>query len=509
MHRNLLMFLEEKTNELGGDTALGMKSNIGWSELTYKGIGILAKRLGRHLIDLGVNKGEKIALLSESMPEWSAAFFSVILVGGTLVPLDIKLTEYELHSILSDCLPKVLLVSSAYFATAQKLQEQIPSIEKLILIDDKGANKQYDSLYTLPDGPDKKWRHRGLNKTALIIYTSGTTGMPKGVEITYKNVMAQMESISQCFPLTQNDRLLSILPMNHLFELSVGYLTFLSLGATIYYSKSLKPKDLFDIIQAKKITFMVVVPAFLKLLKLSLETKINQYSPLKKVLYDIKYKLAEVIPCKSFRKLLFRSFHRSMGGKFKGFLCGGAPMDLNVCRFFTTIGIDVFEGYGLSEASPVVSVNIKGANKIGSVGRPIPGVQTRIDPETGELQVFGPNIMKGYYNRPDLTAEVITEDGWLKTGDIAKIDSDGFVWITGRIKNMIVLSGGKKVFPEEVEAVMEKSPIFAELCVFGAKRQGGQKDGSEDVVIKVVPTEEVSNAHPDDKDLEKVILKEV
>ena len=198
-----------------------------------------------------------------------------------------------------------------------------------------------------------------------------------------------------------------------------------------------------------------------------------------------------------------------MGGKFKGFIVGGAPLDLNVGNFFQTIGIDVFEGYGLSEASPVVSVNTKAAHRFGSVGRPIPNVEVRVDSETGELQVNGPTIMKGYYGQPEMTQDVFTEDGWLRTGDIAKIDKDGYIWITGRIKNMIVLSGGKKVFPEEVESVMEKSPMFAELCVFGAKRQGGQKDGSEDVVIKIVPTEDVINAHPDDKDLEKVIIKEV
>ena len=510
MHKNLLMFLEEKTTELGENTALSIRSMFGWSELTYKGISLLAQRLGGYLIDnCNVTKGDKVALLSESTPEWSAAFFSIVIAGGTIVPLDIKLTEYELNSILSDCLPKVLLVSSAYFETGLKLKEQIPSIEQLILIDDKGVNKEYESIYTIQSKPRKKWVHRSLNQTALIIYTSGTTGMPKGVQITYKNIITQTESISKCFPLTTNDRLLSILPMNHLFELSVGYLTFLSLGTSIYYSKSLKPKDLFEIIQNRRITFMVVVPAFLKLLKTTLDTKINQFGPIKRFLFELKYKIAPFIPWYRVRRMMFKTVNKNMGGKFKGFISGGAPLDVNIAKFFNTIGIEVFEGYGLSEASPVVSLNTKGHNKLGSVGRPIPGVEARVDEETGELQVKGPNIMKGYYKRDDLTADVITEDGWLKTGDIARIDEDGFIWITGRIKNMIVLSGGKKVFPEEVEAVMEKSPKFAEICVFGGKRTGGQKDGSEDVVIKIVPTEEMLNSYPNDADLEKEIIKEV
>ena len=509
MKKNLLMFLEEKTKELDENTALGIRSKFGWSEMTYKGISLLAQRLGGYLLEKGVQKGDKVAILSESNPEWSAAFFSIVIAGGTIVPLDIKLTQYELNSILSDCLPKILLVSSAYFETGLKMKEQIPSIEELILIDDKGSNKEYESIYTIKSEPRKKWVHRSLNQTALIIYTSGTTGMPKGVQITYKNIMTQTESISECFPLTQNDRLLSILPMNHLFELSVGYLTFLSLGTSIYYSKSLKPNDLFDIIQHKRITFMVVVPAFLKLLKTTLDSTIKQYGPIKRFLFELKYRIAPLIPWYRVRRMLFQTVQKNMGGKFRGFISGGAPLDVNIAKFFNTVGIEVFEGYGLSEASPVVSLNTKGHNKLGSVGRPIPGVEARIDEETGELQVKGPNIMKGYYKRDDLTADVMTEDGWLKTGDIAHIDNDGFIWITGRIKNMIVLSGGKKVFPEEVEAVMEKCPNFAEICVFGGKRKGGQKDGSEDVVIKIVPTQELLNTYQNDADLEKEVIKEV
>jgi len=507
--KNLLMFLEEKTNELGNNTALGMRSNVGWTELTYKGVGLLARRMGAYLIKSGIEKGDRVSILSQSMPEWTAAFFSIVIAGGTVVPLDIKLTEYELSSILSDCEPKILMVSCKYLETAIKMKEQIPSIQKIVLIDDRGANKDFDSLYTISDGNNVKWRHRSPNKTAIIIYTSGTTGTPKGVEVTYKNMMTQVASISQCFPLNSNDRLLSILPMNHLFELTVGYLTFLNLGTTIYYSKSLKPNDLFEIILAKKITFMIVVPAFLKMLKMSLETKISKYSPFHKAFYDLRFGLAKLIPFMCIRRILFRGLQRSMGGKFKGFLSGGAPLDVETAKFFNTIGMEVFEGYGLSEASPVVSLNKKGANKLGSVGRPIPGVQARIDAETGELQVMGPNIMKGYYNRPDLTKEAFTEDGWLKTGDIAFIDNDGFIHITGRIKNMIVLSGGKKVFPEEVEAVMELSDKFLEVCVFGAKRSGGQKDGSEDVVITVVPKEEVISQYQNDNELNQAMMQEV
>lgn len=506
---NVLLFLENRTEVLENKIALGMKSNLGWSELTFRGVNVLSRRLANFLIKSKIDKGDKLAILSESMPEWGAALFASVLSGAITIPLDIKLTLFELTSILNNCKPKVLLVSNAFLETGLKLKETIDSIEQIIILDDSGSNTAYPSLYNIPDEPDRKWRHRAMSKTAFIIYTSGTTGTPKGVEITFKNAMAQVESVGQCFDIGINDKFLSILPMNHLFELTVGFLSFLSKGTSIYYSQSLKPKDLFNIIQEKQITFMIVVPAFLKLLKSSIETEINQLPPFKKMFFNLNYKFAKFIPLYSIRKLLFLPIHKKFGGKFKGCISGGAPLDINVAKFFERIGIRVFEGYGLSEASPVVAVNTVKHYKLGSIGKVIPNVQAKIDEKTGELLVKGDNVMKGYYNRPDLTAEVLGEDGWLHTGDIARIDKDGFIFITGRIKSMIVLSGGKKVFPEDLEAVFEKSPKFAEICVFGAKRSGGSKDGTEDIFAAILPSQDMVEKYPDSKDLENEIRKEI
>lgn len=506
---NVLLFLENRTEQLENKIALGMKSSLGWSELTFRGLNVLSRRLANYLIANGIDKGDKLAILSESMPEWGAALFASILSGGITIPLDIKLTEYELTSILNDCKPKVLIVSNAFLQVGLKLKEIIDSIEQIIILDDSGSNNAYPSLYNIKDEQDRKWRHRASTKTAFIIYTSGTTGTPKGVEISFKNVMAQVDAVGQRFHLGINDQLLSILPMNHLFELTVGFLSFLNMGTSIYYSQSLKPKDLFNVIQDKKITFMVVVPAFLKLLKSSIESEVSQLSPFKKMMFNLNYKLAKFIPFFSIRKLMFRFIHKKFGGKFKTCISGGAPMDITVAKFFERVGIRIFEGYGLSETSPVVSVNYKGHNKLGSVGQPLPGVQVRTDKKTGELMVKGDNVMKGYYNRPDLTAEVIEPDGWLHTGDIAQIDKDGYVFITGRIKSMIVLNGGKKVFPEDIESVLEPSAKFAEVCVFGAKRSGGQKDGTEDIFVAILPSQALVEKYPDSKELEAEIRKEV
>ncbi len=507
-NKNILLLLENKTEEFDDRIALGIKSYLGWKELSFKGVGILSRRLANYLIKIGVEKGDKVAILSESMPEWGATLFANVLAGAITVPLDIKLTMYELTSILSDCLPKVLLVSSAYLDKALELQKNIASIEHIVVIDDTAPKSEFPSLYTIADEPDRKWRHRAPNKTALIIYTSGTTGNPKGVEITFKNVISQLDSITKAFQFGSNDQMLSILPMNHLFELTVGFLSFLNFGTSIYYSKSLKPKDLFKVLQEKQITFMIVVPAFAKLLKAGIESEISQMKPLRKAVFSAMYQIAKYMP-QCAKRVMFRKIHQKFGGRFKGMISGGAPLDLSVAKFFNNIGITVYQGYGLTEASPIISVETANKRRLGSVGPVINSVTAKIDPETGELLVKGDGIMKGYYNKPELTAETITPDGWLHTGDIARIDKDGFIFITGRIKNMIVLSGGKKVFPEEVESVLEKTDKFDEVCVFGANRQGGQKDGTEDVCVAILPSEKLLETCENEGQIEKAVRAEV
>ena len=502
----LLVFLEEKTKDLKNKIALSKNTSLGWKEFTYDGIGILARHLASYLIDAGIQKGDKVCIISESRPEWASVLFASVLAGATLVPIDIKLTKYEINSILSNCLPRILLVSNKFLEIAKLMKENISSIEEIIVVNESCSDNDIKTIHEMSDYKDKKWRHRGLNQTALIIYTSGTTGNPKGVEITYKNMLSQVKSISEGFPHIKGKKLLSILPMNHLFELSVGFLTFLNLGATIHYPQNLKPDNLFHILKEKQISFMVVVPAFLKLLKTTIENDVNKKSSWFKFLFRVKYNIARFIPSYRMRRWLFPKIHKSLGGQFDGCISGGAPLDLNVARFINRLGINIYEGYGLSEASPVVSMNTPRANKLGTVGRPISGVDVKIDKETGELLVKGDNIMKGYYNQPELTADVVEEDGWLHTGDIAEIDKDGFVKITGRIKNMIVLSGGKKVFPEEVESVLEKSNKFSEVCVVGCVRKGGQKDGTEVVTAVVVPNRETMS---DTEDLYKASKQEV
>lgn len=513
MRENVLSLLEQNTKLYGERIALGKRNKYGWKELTYKGLSLLSQQFASYLItDLNMQKGEKLAILSESMPEMGACLFAAVISGMVTVPLDNKLTIYELESILTSCQPSVLATSQANIQKAHELQKRIPSIKHLILLDEPVHNSTIPSLYSLPSGRECKWRHRSLRDTALIIYTSGTTGAPKGVQTTFGNMTSQVLEMTKLLPDIlphENVNLLSILPMNHLFELTVGFSTFLNRGSSIFYPQSLKPKDVLGDMREKKIDFMVVVPAFLKLLKNTIESDIKSLSPEEKMLFERSYAAAEYITDYNIKRQIFKNILAKFGGNFYGFITGGAPLDPTVGEFFERIGIKIFQCYGLSETSPIISVDRGDDRKLLSVGPVLDSYEAKIDPQTGELLVKGPSVMKGYYNNPEKTAEVLEPDGWLHTGDIAEFDSDGRLYITGRIKNMIVLSGGKKVFPEEVESVLEKNPNFEEICVFGATRKSGAKDGTEEIMTVVVPTKEIIDKYPNDVDLEEFIGHEV
>lgn len=510
--QSILTLLQERTDKYSERVALGMKNQYGWKELTYGGISFLTRKLACYLInDLKVEKGDRLAILSESKPEYGACVFASIISGMITVPLDVKLTKYELKSILSDCEPTVILVSRKHLEMAKFLREEIDSLKHILVMDEAYHNIEYTSIYQLPDNYETKWRVRSSKSTCFYIYTSGTTGKPKGVETTFSNMLSQLDdlkyALDKILPF-KNINLLSILPMNHLFEMTVGFATFLNFGCSIYYTQSLKPKDILSIMREKRVQFMIVVPAFLKLLKTTIEADMNSWTPSEKLWFDFKFNLAKFVPSYRLKKWMFKKVHAKFGGKFMGCISGGAPLDLAVGEFFERIGIHVYQGYGLSEVSPVASINVDRIGDIASVGHALKSYEYKTDPDTGELMLKGPAVMKGYHNQPELTAEVIEPDGWLHTGDIAEIKNGGHIYITGRIKNMIVLSGGKKVFPEEVESVLEKSSYFSEVCVLGTSRTFGSKDGTEEITAVIVPTEEVTSKY-DWETVEKLVRDEV
>lgn len=508
IHTNFLDLMQEKGDTYGQVKALSLKTKDGYEELSYLEISRKAKKFANYLIEnVKIQRGERIAIICESKPEFSVGIFASIQTGAITVPLDIKLTVAEHSSILDDCRPRVLLCSSHYLNHAILVKNNVSSIEQIFVLDDEEReHPEYLSVSALDADIEKDLgRPRMLDETALIVYTSGTTGNPKGVMISFGNIYSQLRDFENMFKLTDENTLLSILPLNHLLELDCGFFGMLYMGAKIVYIKSLNPKELTATMKEKQITNMIVVPLVVKMLKNSIEKQIKKQNAGAQRAFRAMYCIARVMP-RQIRRMMFKPIIDGLGGKMECFICGGAPLEDSVAEFFDRIGVPVFQGYGLTETSPTISTNRYGHSKIGTVGQPLPSVSVKIA-QNGEILATGPNVMQGYYNKPQMTAEVIDEDGWFHTGDIGEIDKQGFIRITGRIKNMIVLGGGKKIFPEEVEAVLETSAMIKEVCVMSLTIKSGNKAGTEEVGAIIVPCDDMLRLN--DKELQRQMECEV
>ena len=493
LHSNFLDLMQEKSDIYGPVKALTLKTKDGYEELSYIEISRKAKKFANYLVEtVGVQRGERIAIICESRPEFSIGMFGSIQTGAITVPLDVKLTVPEHMHILNDCNPRILLCSSHYLNHAIEVKNNVSSIEHIFVLDDENeqVSENCPLVSSLEADIEKDLgRPRTLDETALIVYTSGTTGNPKGVMISFGNIYSQLRDFEYMFKLSNENTLLSILPLNHLLELDCGFFGMLYMGAKVIYIKSLNPKELTSTMKEKGITNMIVVPLVAKMLKNSIDKQIKKQPETAQNAFKILYALAKFAPRK-LRRLMFKSVIEGLGGKLECFICGGAPLEDNVAEFFERIGVPVFQGYGLTETSPTISTNRYGHSKIGTVGQALPSVMVKIA-DNGEILATGPNIMQGYYNKPEMTKEVIDEDGWFHTGDIGEIDKQGFIKITGRIKNMIVLGGGKKIFPEEVEAVLETSELIKEVCVMSLTIKSGNKAGTEEVGAVICPADDL------------------
>ncbi len=509
LHSNFLDLMQEKGDIYGQVKALTLKTKDGYEELSYIEISRKAKKFANYLIEtVDVQRGERIAIICESRPEFSIGMFGSIQTGAITVPLDVKLTVPEHTHILNDCNPRILLCSSHYLEHAIEVKNNVSSIEHIFVLDDENeqSNKNCPLISTLEANIDKNLgRPRTLDETALIVYTSGTTGNPKGVMISFGNIYSQLRDFEYMFKLTNDNTLLSILPLNHLLELDCGFFGMLYMGAKVVYIKSLNPKELTSTMKEKGITNMIVVPLVAKMLKNSIDKQIKKQPESAQKAFKILYGLAKFAPRK-LRRLMLKSVIDGLGGKLECFICGGAPLEDNVAEFFERIGVPVFQGYGLTETSPTISTNRYGHSKIGTVGQALPSVMVKIA-DNGEILATGPNVMQGYYNKPEMTKEVIDEDGWFHTGDIGEIDKDGFIKITGRIKNMIVLGGGKKIFPEEVEAVLETSKLIKEVCVMSLIIKSGNKAGTEEVGAIICPVDDLQKKS--NEEIQKLLEEEV
>lgn len=490
LNRDLLGHYLQVLKGYGDQIAAQTRRGNSWESLTYnelfKKVHLLASSLGGE--NLGF--GKKVAVMSESCSEYPLAVLAALRAGCVVVPVDYKLSASEISSILSHCECDAIFVGEREKELWNKVNENLDHEMKMFSLDgNQGIHdlcEEQELLTYYPELPD--------DDMALLVYTSGTTGSPKGVMLSLRNILCQTESIKRHYKVP-GKRFLSILPLNHLFEFTAGCLYPLSQGATIYYGRSLLPTDILAFLQEKKITHLFCVPLVLRSFYNSIQRKIDKLPGYKKFIFNIFMKISPYLPREK-RKFLFKDIHKAFGNHMEVFMSGGAPLNEEVYRFFCGLGFHVSQGYGLSETSPLVSMNLNTRRKTGSVGLPLEEVEVKTDDE-GVIHLRGPNIMLGYYKKPTETKKAISDLGWFNTGDIGHLDEDGFLFITGRKKSLIVLDGGKKIHPEEVESILSQSSIVRDVMAVGEKI--GDK---EQLTCIIVPTEECIQEHGND--LEKL-----
>lgn len=480
--QNLFELLVQSQNLYNQKVFLQMRAGAGekWQRISFRQLRDSSEALARAFKAQGLNQGDHVVLLSENLPEWGIAFFSVLRVRGVVVLLDKLLKREEIQAIVEIVKPKLAIASKQFLNVFVEMNLRIP----ILLLD--GEDKR---VTPLARGIEQGLRAPALgtlsatpDSTAVMIFTSGTTGKPKGVMLSHQNFISNLLSFTKMFPAAFfHSNFLSILPLNHAFELTAGFLTPLYGGGTVTYADSLKPSHLLKTMQEASSQIVLAVPAFLEMLHRNILLQVHHSRALERK-FNLALKLASLFPSQTFRRWLFRDIHALFGGKLDYFVSGGAPLSGELQAAFEKLGFTVIQGYGLTETAPVLTVNPFHRTKRNSVGKAIPGVDIKIEGEReGEILAKGSNVMKGYYEDQEGTA-LVMQDGYFRTGDVGYLDKDGYLYISGRLKNLIVTSTGKKVFPEELEEKLKMVPYIKEVCVLG-RRSGVE----EDVVAVVVP----------------------
>ncbi len=399
----------------------------------------------------------RVVILSENRPEWIAAFYSAWKNNCTVIPIDYLSTVEEVNYIVEDSCPQVFFCSREREPVVRRVVEALDYSPQILVFEDIAANRP-DSDITGSETADLVTPD--LNATCLIIYTSGTTGSPKGVMLSYENILANVEAVSVGVPIYSSaERVMLLLPLHHIFPLLGSMVAPLSVGAMIAISPSLQSADIIHTLQSNKITIIIGVPRLYKLICKGIMTKIQQ-----KKIAQLLFRLAEKVDSQKFSRILFKAVHRKFGGSLKYLVCGGAALDPEIGRNFTTLGFEILEGFGMTEAAPMITFTRPGQVTIGSAGTAM--TCTKIEIRDDEIVASGRNIMQGYLNRPEETAEVL-QDGWLYTGDLGRIDEQGRIFITGRRKEIIVLASGKNINPVLTEQKLEQlSECINEIAVF-------------------------------------------
>jgi len=461
--------------------AFTQKENGKWHSLSSDEFITRAKKLSAGLIQIGIKTGDRVAIISNNRTEWHLADLALQQLGVVTVPIYPNITEADYEYILNDCGAKAVFISSQDIVTKiESIKNNVSSLEHLYTFDKVVNAKHYSDLLIneSDDGVIEAKRNiLDTDDVATLIYTSGTTGNPKGVMLTHQNLVSNVLASEDRLPIGDDQRALSFLPLCHVFERMLDYL-YIYRSVSIYYAESIE--TIGDNIKEVKPNMFATVPRLLEKVYDKIVAKGSELSGLKKGLFFWALELGlKYDPNKSggawynfqlkiANKLIFSKWREALGGNIKALVSGGAALQPRLARVFTAAQIPVLEGYGLSETSPVIAVNclLPEGTMIGTVGKPLSNLDVKIA-EDGEILVKGPSIMKGYYNKPDLTAEVINADGYFHTGDIGELVDGKYLKITDRKKEIFKTSGGKYIAPQVMENKFKESRFIEQVMVVG------------------------------------------
>ncbi len=477
--------------------ALRYKKGDRWIDITVPQFRDTIRWFSTGLRVLGVKPGDRVAILSENRPEWAMGDLGILCAGGVSVPVYPTLLGWQIEHIINDSGSVAVLVS-----TEEQLKKMLdvrshtPSVHNIIVAEEVATlpdgTKRFSDIVKLgkdEEAANGRSRFDELvagakpDDLATLVYTSGTTGNPKGAMLTHGNIASNVLASTTVLPLRERQVALSILPLSHIFERTADY-SYLYKGASIAYAENVN--KVADNLQEIRPDVFAAVPRLFEKMRAKIMDTVATAPPTRQKIFHWALQVAADrldyrvtgkpmptgLALKSFiaDKLVFKKINERLGGRVKYVLSGGAPLSAELAAFFIGAGVEILEGYGLTETSPVITVNVPSKRRIGSVGTAVPGVEVKIA-EDGEIITRGPHVMKGYFNNPEATAQAIDKDGWFHTGDIGTIDQDGFLKITDRKKDIIINAYGKNIAPQPLEALLKSSPYIGTPVLIGDRRK--------------------------------------
>ena len=460
--------LKKSGEKYGDKIAYKIRQENGYKEITHNEVRKMVDGLGTKLIDMGL-KDKRIAVIGENRYEWEIAYLSIVCGTGTVVPLDKSLPENELESLIERSKAEAIICSQKYVEILKKTKlKYIISMD--LEKDNDGIISQKrlisEGIQLVKSGNTSFINAKIDNeKMSIMLFTSGTTSISKAVALSHKNICSNLMDISSILDVNSSDVFLSFLPLHHVFECTVGFLFSLYVGAETVFCDGIRhiPENLAEY----KVSVMASVPAIYERLFKIIKKHLEKQGKVEQILKDEeKYKDSSMEK----KKEVFKEIHDLLGGNIKLFISGAASLEPSIEEKFRRLGFNMVQGYGLTETSPVVAIGNKKYHKTGSIGKCVPSDEVKLldvnKDGIGELAVKGPNVMLEYYENKEATEKVL-KDGWFQTGDLARIDEEGYIFICGRKKSVIVLKNGKNIFPEEMETLINKEDGVEESFIFG------------------------------------------